>query len=197
MGSSITELLTLQQHRANSVARIGRAILARLARQKVLPPPELATGFEPTTQLPPGNERAFRNKSIVVKECVLVRHCEATTHRAVAFGLAESARGPYGVPNPADIKERIWVAHCLQFRRPGSLPTGRLGFEASKKSNLRSQSIGSQPGTREHRRRLLRLPSSAGAMAATLQAQRMQRLARSFRLAKSPFDSLHSLMAGH
>jgi hypothetical protein len=36
MGSSITELLTLQRLRANSVARIAPAILSRLARRKVL-----------------------------------------------------------------------------------------------------------------------------------------------------------------
>jgi hypothetical protein len=29
----------------------------------------------------------------------------------------------------ADIQERIWIAHCLQFRRASSLPMERLGFE--------------------------------------------------------------------
>jgi hypothetical protein len=43
----------------------------------------------------------------------------------VAFGLEKLARGPYEVPNLADIKERIWVAHCLRFRRPSSFPMGR------------------------------------------------------------------------
>jgi hypothetical protein len=43
MGSSMTELQTSQQHRANSVARIDSAILAR---HNDLPPSERATGFE-------------------------------------------------------------------------------------------------------------------------------------------------------
>jgi len=43
MGSSMTELQTSQQHRANSVARIDSAILAR---QNDLPPSERATGLE-------------------------------------------------------------------------------------------------------------------------------------------------------
>jgi hypothetical protein len=43
----MTELLIYQQHRANLIARIDPAILARLARPKVLPPPEQAMGFEP------------------------------------------------------------------------------------------------------------------------------------------------------
>jgi hypothetical protein len=90
-----------------------------------------AAGFEPDDPTAPRNERSFYDKSTVVKECVLVRHCEATSHRAVAFGLEESARWPYGVPNLADIKERMWVAHCLQFRRPSSLPKELLGFEGS------------------------------------------------------------------
>jgi hypothetical protein len=74
-----------------------------------------AAGFEPDDPTAPRNERSFYDKSTVVKECVLVRHCEATSHRAVAFGLEESARWPYGVPNLADIKERMWVAHLLGF----------------------------------------------------------------------------------
>ena len=90
-----------------------------------------AAGFEPTTLLTPRNERAFRNKPTLVKERVVVRHCEATSHRAVAFGLEESARWPHGVPNLADIKERTWGAHCLQFRGPSSLPMELLGFERS------------------------------------------------------------------
>jgi hypothetical protein len=43
MGSSMIELQTSQQQRANSVARIESAILAR---QNDLPPSERATGFE-------------------------------------------------------------------------------------------------------------------------------------------------------
>jgi hypothetical protein len=56
-----------------------------------------AAGFEPTTLLTLRNERAFRNKPTLVKERVVVRHCEATSHRVVAFGLEESARRTYRV----------------------------------------------------------------------------------------------------
>jgi len=51
--------------------------------------------LNPRPYSPTGNERAFRNKPTLVKERVVVRHCEATSHKAVAFGLEDSARRTY------------------------------------------------------------------------------------------------------
>ena len=54
----------------------------------------------------------------------------------VAFGLEKLARGPYEVPNLADIKDRIWVAHCLRFRWPSSFPMGVLDSNSRESSTL-------------------------------------------------------------
>jgi len=94
-----------------------------------------AAGLNPKSQLPP-ETAGFRNKSTVVKECVLVRPCEATSHRAVAFGLEESARGHTEYHQLVIIKGRMWVAHCLQFLRPRYLPMDLLGFERSLRNTL-------------------------------------------------------------
>ncbi len=54
------------------------------------------TGLEPKDPTDPRDERAICSTPTLVKECVVVRHCEATSHRAVAFGLQASANGRYG-----------------------------------------------------------------------------------------------------
>ena len=88
-----------------------------------------AAGFEPTTLLTPKNERAFRNKPTLVKERVIVRHCEATSHRAVAFGLEESARGPYRVRILLISKSKFGLHIVCNFGGHAPLPMELLGFE--------------------------------------------------------------------
>ena len=85
----------------------------------------------------PPNKRPICDKPKLVQECLVVRHCGATSHTAIAFVLEESARGPYSSTNRADIKERIGPAYCLQFRRPSPFPIGLVRIRGRERNTPR------------------------------------------------------------
>jgi len=93
-----------------------------------------AAGFEPTTLLTPRNERAFRNKPTLVKERVVVRHCEATSHIAVAFGLEEFARGSHKLRNLLISKYEFGLQIACNFGGQAHLRRSLLDLDVSKKT---------------------------------------------------------------
>ncbi len=95
-----------------------------------------APGFEPTTLLtpPPKNERAFRNKPTLVKKRVVVRHCEATSHIAVAFGLEEFARGSHKLRNLLISKYEFGLQIACNFGGQAHLRWSLLDLNVSKKT---------------------------------------------------------------
>ena len=52
-----------------------------------------ATGFEPHDPTAPRNERAIHNKPAFVKECVVVRHCEAQAAEWLRSDLTSQPEG--------------------------------------------------------------------------------------------------------